>query len=204
MTDLTNYNKFSSLEAFTRLNDATKQFDKINNYILNNINAYNRNTREIVEWLENNTFLVGSRFFGTQKPDSDYDFLVNDSEETIKKLESMDFRKIIDNVHKATDRIHDGDYSDTFTSYVYEKLIYDFNTMSIIKIHVQCSNNVELKYKIYQVLKRLNIFSYMSKQEKVRYFISFCNAVKVGAINIFEMVKTFNQSETDNSDKDSL
>jgi len=179
---------------------------------ITNIRASCLRYLDILKWLESNATIVGSRYFGCSQPDSDYDFLTTDDKEIIKKLEEFGFKKIIDNSPKKDNfYIIDGvkhfevkpvvnNYADTYTTFVYEYVMaFPYLGIDTLKIQVQCSRNIEKKFAIYKVLKNLEIFKFINKEERVKYFIHFCKMVENGDNYISTLVE--NSIEVEESDE---
>jgi len=115
--------------------------------------------------LRNSSFMfypTGSRFFGCQQEESDYDFFVQDKEEYDQRklqlfLEQNNFDRDISTV-----------YQDAEVLAVYCHKHY--------KIHIQIVAHAENKQKVQELIKQNNIMSYIyhwSKPQKIKFW-DFC------------------------------
>ena len=116
--------------------------------------------------LRNSSFMfypTGSRFFGCQQEESDYDFFVQDKEEYDQRklqlfLEQNNFDRDLSAVF----------YEDTEVLAVYSHKYH--------KIHIQIVANAEHKQRIQELIKQNNIMFYIyhwSKLQKIEFW-DFC------------------------------
>jgi len=128
-------------------------------------------TQRILEILEKNSFkfyLTGSRFFGTDRPDSDWDFFTQDSPEVRQFLRENGFREINPDSYFEFEVTDFNDYCDENTATVFRNG----------KVDIQCQIDVQLKILTQEFIKHSPTILDILKKTQTPYKV--WNSVMLG------------------------
>lgn len=109
--------------------------------------------------------LTGSRFMGGARPDSDWDFIAEDSEDLRKTLDSLGFSEDILQLAKY------GGQSSTHTNAVFEYYIVSDDFSEQVKVQVQVVRSLVVRLKVRDIVAEYLFDEHLKCSREERAYI---------------------------------